>query len=495
MSIKYATLLVKAGEVMPKEVATVITKEYSTGFGYAIAYEGVLEVEKDLGEVDPDQLMTLQEANKEATKLFWFCKSDNTLLAEDLQPFVLVDDQIVACFTGDFSEYAQTGSSHTNEHHATEKIKPKALKLWKSNNESMDDYVKALKDPENDDTHDTMFGWIPSNGAMAALLASGDCFGESKAEGWEQEFSWGWAYGAPASKPEEKEEPVKVKFSLKKSSTETKTEPETKKPEPNFLPQKWQDVQGKTLKYKHDGKEQSFPAVLALAQDGVTTIPVSGPDPVIPLPSDRDTKDKIQAWYKEKLGYCPHNWKNRPYIKLATNVVKLGDLQNTTAAAALQTAASGKDTGNKFIPPPKLVSKEIVKHFLEVDWPKILGQNSEFIQNPKFIEDEAKEPSLAALMNDKRFIDVSSFDMPRMARCYLLSHIGGPASEYWVAFADNWIKDNIQARKNLLKQIADQSSAIKNLTEELDTFRSKLPETKASEGAATPPTRKFSLKK
>lgn len=502
MSIKYATLLVKAGEVVPKEVAAVITKEYSTGYGYAIAYEGILEVGKELGEVDPDSLSQLMEANKPATKLLWFCKSEvNPLLEDDLQPFVLIDDQIVCCLTGDFSQYAQAGSAHTNEALAVEKLRTKALKLWKANGESMDTFASAMED-EDDDTLETMNGWVPDNAAIAFLTASGKCCGWGKPEDREQEHPWGWTYGAPPT--QQVQTTPKVKFSIKKSETTTASKAEEKTTEgakSAVLSGRFVDIKDQSIKMKMDGKERDFPFQLALKQDGVTPIDVLDSDIVVRPPPDRDNKDRLTTWYKEQLGYCPHNWKNRPGIKPKgpSNVVKLGDLGNSTAAAALQTAAN-KDTSNKFIPPPKVVSKEIVKHFLEVDYPKILGNNSEFIQNPdKIWDEESKEPDILAMLNDKRFTSLSSLDFATFGRHLILQHLAGPAPEFWQTFVNAIWRSNILARRNLEKQLQDARNTILNQTKELDDFR-KSSGTKsetAAPAAATGTTGKpkFSLKK
>lgn len=487
MSIKYATALVKAGEVMPSEIATIIAKEYSTGYGYAIAFEGVLDVGKELGAVDAPLLIDLMEKNRAATLLLWFCKSDNPLLEDDLQPFSLIEDNIAVCLTGDFSQYAQTGSSHTNEGLAIEKIRQKALKLWKSNDSNMDTFSVAMSDPEEDDTVETMASWVPENSAIAFLMSSGQCAGFGNPEDREQEHPWGWTYGAPPTAETKAEPPPatsKVKLSLKKSGDTATATATTPKP----APEKSEILQGRFVDVRTQKvvvKDVEYDFQLALKQDGVNPIDVMDSDILVRPPGDVDNKDRITSWYKGEVGYVPHNWKRRPWIKPKgpTNVVKLADLPNSTAAAALQTAA--KDTANKFIPPPKVVGKEVVKHFLEVDYPKLLGNNSEFIQNPdKVMAEEEKDPSLAAMMNDKRFIDISSFDMPRVSRTMLLQHIGGPASEFWVAFADAWIRDNMLARRNLQKQLQDAKNTIVNQAKEIDTFRSAATHKAAAEAQA-----------
>ena len=125
---KGVTILRRKDRELPEEYLDCVLEHNKTAVGAAFADRGELLM-SSVANITVDKIkktaMETDQSFKEFPLLFSFFDHTSTLNEEDKQPYILLRDDkntpIVAAFLeGDFSNFAQAGSAHSDEYEAVQ---------------------------------------------------------------------------------------------------------------------------------------------------------------------------------------------------------------------------------------------------------------------------------------------------------------------------------------------------------------------------------------
>jgi hypothetical protein len=189
------------GKLIPADYLALLEKDHKAGFSTTIvAPSGVkLWVRKSMGAFPAKEADEMQKHDgfKDKTIVVHYAHSNSTLLEEDLQPFVLVENEdntpvLAVLLDGDFSGFADEKSSHTAEALCVQKaIAPRIEKLIRLTDGDLDKIMDELADAVTaQDWANFMLGSrgsilvLCSNGRIQTITVEGDtsC----------KKFDWGW---------------------------------------------------------------------------------------------------------------------------------------------------------------------------------------------------------------------------------------------------------------------------------------------------------------
>lgn len=384
-----------------------VTEKAQSGFGYAVCLDGKIYRDVQPDGISQEGIEKVCKDWKELPMIFHTVQSTNAVLKEDIQPFVLASDEagdplLVCLIEGPgLDESYQQNSPYSSAFHFCEKrLRPKINKLMKSTgtfegameeiNASDEIYLNELAD------------MLPHDSSLVLLAAdNANPFTLNKPAEREAAFDWGSVLGTtiyPSSdvKRPEKEMSVidkaRAAMALGKTAKEAVDSVKGKPTGPVIQPKvvEKKDNVIELAKQKESDKD------IVVPDNAVLTAP----------PKEVDDKPALYEYYVKglvagkpagivPLGYMPSNWKNRPSVIVGTIVApqkvspKQEKLKDTTAhhlAPGVHRVPSD--------PMPVLAAstiQEISKDFL----PKILGHNSEFVEDPAKQAADFKLPSLA----------------------------------------------------------------------------------------------------
>jgi hypothetical protein len=246
MAHKANILVKKPDQLIPADLQTKICEAYPTAF--AVAFQGDNEDEVDFlyeeGKVTPEVIGETMDSYKQA-HCWYLLKSDQQVLEDDQQPFVLIESEdekplLVAFINGDFVTYAKTDSSHTNEYHfATEFLLDAVCNVYDECQEDLDKTLTVLDSPK---FREKLQKEIVGEGRIVLIPFKGQFLTFSKDKA--QEYDWGLVTdecGYEEEKPE-KALTLKERRELrKKGAAAAVTKPATEAPAPKtvlHLPQK-----------------------------------------------------------------------------------------------------------------------------------------------------------------------------------------------------------------------------------------------------------------
>lgn len=466
---KDCALYVAKGCVPDKDVVSTICQEFTSGFGFATCIDGELMATSTVGTPITDGVMQACEQFKDVPLLFYFIRSTDKLLPEDVQPFATLKDGkekmlLSSVLAGNYSESEQVGTEHTGAFWMHEKrLKPKFQKLMKLSDQ---DFTKMLDDLSSQDSDSLaeINSMVPSGACMIFLdNLDGITMVKSADVDIEKDYDWGSTIGLgeyPAGTAVESDEgkPAAAKPSAKDlmammSGKSAATSVPTVKQE-----EKKEEKPPETVEKKKE-------VVLAKNEKGDGFIEVPSNAVLTAPPADCTKKEVVQGWYKKHLGWVPTNWGQRPSI-----VVK-----NTTQGVPNLNAIGdkGKDLETKHLAPgvhlvgnkPQLVSDNVpkvltaneLKDFTGTFMPKILGANHDTVANPAAIrEREEKNPSAANQIGKTSVMDFYWSDRARYDTCKEYPHF---AAMIWrdALFALESAQNRI---KGLEKELAGKDSEL-----------------------------------
>lgn len=479
MSTQYINLFRDAGQVIPLEVLKIVTDKNDSAVGVATVKDNQVIIERLVGAADPEALFEVMSSAdaKDCKQLYCFVKSTNAIMEEDIPPFPCLfnNDTVLACVAveGVLSAHDKPKSTHPPAFHfVNDVIVGRMLKMYKGNDSDLDALYLDVQEADC-----PLLQLCPDDGTMSFLFANKEQQSFSTNSDRVQEFDWGLAYGEPPTgngkaEPEiAKPEPTPVSakpLSGLRARAGGPTVPVASITPINAKPSENQDED------KDDPAAKRGNMILPVKNDGNGyQIPPDGEVWEAP-PANLTTKNELDKWYCERLGYRPNNWKKRPWAPKMdkSGTVKLGDLKTT---ASIPPSAM-KDTGNKHVstPPPMLISANLVKNLKENVLPKILGANSEIITNPgKVSGDEMATPSAAAQLGKT---GVEDFCYPHAARCMLIE--GASVETGKVQLISRVWGDFINSYVNQKKKIEDLEIKLAKALEE-----AKKPEPAATSAA------------
>lgn len=196
------TVLVKnAEQSIPDELLSKVLEKHNTCVGMAYAEDGHLHVTKVKKAMPLLAFQNIQANEKFKDKQIVFflqSASDALLQTEDMQPFILVNDDknnplIVAFLDGVFDSFAEAASTHSAQFFAIQKdLLPRIQKAYKFAGNDLKKFMDELSDKLTyDDIVKTM---ISDRGSIVIMTGTGDITAFT-VEGDEtrEEFSFGWA--------------------------------------------------------------------------------------------------------------------------------------------------------------------------------------------------------------------------------------------------------------------------------------------------------------
>lgn len=389
MAFNRIGLLKDPDHVPPDDVITTAL-ESAQAFGYAAVIEGQMFRDVNLEVPTLEGVRALCTQFKESPILFQFASSDKEIKKEDIGPFVLIGDEstplMVCSVQGHFPDYARDSSPYSDAYWLVDqRLRPKMLKLYNKMCDS--DMDKALEEMRAEDQviAGELCDMLSDTEKNSMVLLAVD--GKPMSFGKDEEHEWGCVYGV-GSYPESslaEGTPKKELTTMEKMKAAMgmgKPAPvEAKKDEPKPA------ATGKpaiAAKISTAALPKPVP-VIARNKDNSGFISGEG---VLEAPSANiDNKDKLSVWYTQRLGYCPANWKDRPLAPpLGSGFLKKEEKANPPGIHTVKT---------KEEEPLPLLSKNERDEIGGTFIPKILGHNSDLIQNPMTFTAEGKEPSVA----------------------------------------------------------------------------------------------------
>lgn len=389
MSFNRIGLLKDPDHVPPDDVITTAL-ESSQAFGYAAVIDGQIFRDVNLEVPTLEGVRTLCETFKSAPILFQFASSDKEIKKEDVGPFILIGDEstplMVCSVQGHFPDYARDSSPYSDAYWLVDqRLRPKMMKLY--NKMCSSDMDKTLEEMRSEDQvlAGELCDMLSDTEKNSMVLLAVD--GKPMSFGKDEEHEWGCVYGVGsypesslAEGPPKKELTTmeKMKAAMGIGKPAATASPEAAKPAATGKPA----IAAKPA--------PAAPAKIApvLARDKDNKGFIFGKDLALEAPdASIDNKDKLSVWYTQRLGYCPVNWKDRPLApRLNSGFLKKEEKANPPG---IHTVKAREEE------PLPILSKNERAEISGTFIPKILGHNSDLIQNPMTFTAEGKEPSVA----------------------------------------------------------------------------------------------------
>jgi len=215
--------------------------KFPTVFGFAIQHENELICESHPTSWKTEDILTLVKGSDTGHRILVMGNWPSFENVEDVPPFVIEDRQGQAIMAigleGDFSDYSDTSSKHTDEFNAWfDEVGPKIEKVYNDASEDFDKFVAGL----NDQKFQKILSKTASHrGQFVILPRIGEpiMFGKNDLG---KKFSWGYVSNAHGLNYAEKEtEPTKTE-ELKELSfldkMRAKVSPASSSPSPDVKP-------------------------------------------------------------------------------------------------------------------------------------------------------------------------------------------------------------------------------------------------------------------
>lgn len=220
-------------------------------------------------------------------------------LADDIQPFVLVEDEnknpiVAVMLDGDWVSGGPTGSAHSDEFFvALNQLRPMFQQLHKL---TKGDVGAMIEEVDGDATKNSILNTFVNRGSVHLMFNNGKVRTVVK-NTLEQEFKWGWVSNpfmyTEDQKPEEK---PGLLSSLLGDKAMPQTAP-TLTAEPRVEPDPFKD-QAKAALTKSDGPR------------------------TVTCPRETKKPYKVQSWYMQHANWCPPNYMEYPEVVVRPAVAK-----------------------------------------------------------------------------------------------------------------------------------------------------------------------------
>lgn len=394
----------KASQTIPDGAIIKILGEYTTGFGFATVAENesgdgmhveTLFVSSAEYPYEETLRQILADCMDQRT-LFYFVQND-ALLEEDQQPFEVIkeDDQtmVVVALEGDFSQFEQEGSAHTNAYHALKEFVDSEIKLRVE--QCGGDVAKLSTLLEAPGTRNSWRSVLLPKGAAAVLDSDGQIVTFSAKGAEVQEYDWGWtSKNLLAASPVVKEEPkveTTAKLSLKDRILGAKKAPPvvaSTTPVTSTAPVK-EVAPIVTATEKKAVESVTFPPLLlrSMAPAGKPQVNAEGIRYFYPPPEYHNQK-ALKKFYNNNMGTLPKDIMSRPPI--SENQLMTGSpiRQLLTQFPSFQAMGNAVKTGEAKLTTverkPDPVS-EVVHPVVSADNAKMIV---DYLKDVKMIEDD-----------------------------------------------------------------------------------------------------------
>lgn len=294
---------------------------------------------------------------KEFPLLFSFFNHTSVLQEEDKQPYVLLrndkDEPIVSAFLeGDFSNFEQADSSHSDEHEAVKELLiPKFQKMFKEAGGKVDVLMGMLQDKLVKREMQTLF---VNEGSITIIASTGEICTFSKGEK-NKSFPWGWTtnsygYEQPSKEEVAKPEPkssAQSKLDKIKAALADMDEDDEEEDEDDTEDAAAQGAVATDVAAKPEAAEKSKkkPDISDSDYEVVMLAP----------PDSEKSGNRVKKWYRRTYGSVPSNWTDRPAVPVRRLRAKFEGKAPPEVAAATDTripieATKPKDTGVQHIP-------------------------------------------------------------------------------------------------------------------------------------------------
>lgn len=286
-------------------------------------------------------LMDVFTACKDSRINVWLGKAPTGYLADDIQPFVLVEDTdekktpLVACMLdGDWVTTAPAGSNHSDEFFtALQQLRPTFSQLHRL---TKGDVKAMMEEIKGEATTNNLLNTFINRGAIHLMFNDGQVVTVTKNE-LEKEFDWGYTSNHYMYSEDKKPEEKKNMFSsVLGGSALPKTEP-TLVVEP---------------------KKEDTPKVADPPKDERK----KGPNgkffvgEMVSCPREIKAPNKIEGWYRHHAGFVPPDYLQYPKVEVRE---KTAPVASKEEVKTLLGKFPGKETATRILPDTESTPKQI----------------------------------------------------------------------------------------------------------------------------------------
>jgi hypothetical protein len=415
---------------IPNDYLELVLKTHSAAYSAAFVSTEGDQKELMVTKGDGDGLtVQLIKETMEALPLdditFCFYASDKALNMDDINPFVLLKDQVVAFVSGEFPGYEKPTSSKSSEFFfAHEYLKPKLEGVSELVDGNLEKIVSFISKPnfKNDALNNA-----PSHGVITLMCADNTTISFAKADD-SAEYPWGWtshnlgyAKAKPEAKKEGEDKPVK-KGMFSKSTVREKVgsngqaQPSAPEPQPA----------------KSDAVTATAEALKTNALENYTV--KKGV-----LPPEHLSRKERGKWYVNRIGYKPDKFdqgKGVPidlYVNPQGQLMTLSDVKKLGMAAAklpsrslpartsgdtetehiqhgqMDNAPPAGDTNKaELLPIMSPKTRQKLEAFIkDAKSQKRIAENASIVEDPSHVQEI--ERKFASLSTQMKYDDMSEF--------------------------------------------------------------------------------------
>jgi hypothetical protein len=395
---------------------------------------------------------------------------------------------------GNFANFEQTGSSHTNEYHAVQELlKPKFEKLFKECGSKIDKFMGTLGSDKL--IRRELSSVFMNRGVITVMANTGEIQTFAKND-LHKDFSWGWVSNAYDYKEEQKQqtkpEPEKgsdeayktARIKAARLEAEAKEKKEADKPAEDPKMAKIRAAKEAAMKAAQEAEklekemEEETTPVEAKTETRIPDKAEEFETVMAAPPASDNSNNKVKKWYRKNYGQVPSNWVDRPKvpIKVKKVIKSLQELKDVVPKNIPSAEAKPKpEQDDEALHAKQEQEAEVTDEILPVVSPKEKAHVLDVFMKRQSIDASSKE------IIDPASIPEIESRYPTFAELY-----GLPGLE--VAY--RWSYEDLYA---LTEDRKSAALLLMNLCSKCVELEKKIPPKKAE--TSVPPTKKLDLQR
>lgn len=290
---KHAHVVKTAGQLINDDFLEKLCKNHRHYFGVSVAKDDRLFVVREQIAPEVAKLKEMQEAFKDHVALLVFGDANN-ILEEDMQPYTILqdgdgNDVCVVALDGDFDRHKKSNETHIPEWTVVQTNLSKRIKKYVSGGMGIDQIIAELNDELTKQDICNLWG---ERGCVTFMFGDGQVCTIKNEEDTKGVYSWGFASSTYGVMENVGDKPASTLDTLKGFFQGTKVAP---------------------TPVAQNGAAVSKAST---APPTDTTVKELHKDAVLVKPDFQfyDTRKKQKAWYEDKLGYEPQQYKSAPML-------------------------------------------------------------------------------------------------------------------------------------------------------------------------------------